>query len=154
MTLWLLFVVITMPVCMGCASSGNEKRTGKADSQAAQDTMPTYKALANEKYNSDVSYRYNSDRTAVLCVKQARPTSKQVFPNLKFFIYDLNSQKIIFEESLPNGKVVWLNDQQIRVTTVPGIVPGDEEAADSTPGYIYDIQLRKKTKNPAADVDR
>jgi len=73
-----------------------------------------------------------------------KSTPQKINPPLKFFIYSLNDEKIIFEENLPNGKIEWINDHQVRVSIIPGIVSGKEEKEKSQFGYIYDTSLQRK----------
>jgi len=63
---------------------------------------------------------------------------------VQFFVYDLKNEKVLFEDSLANGSVKWLNDYQIQVSTVPGIVTEDEEVDKKLMGYIYDVKLQRK----------
>ena len=115
----------------------------KKDSNSA-DSVDHYKKLAVDKYTDNITYRRNLTHIYVICYKQSRPTSQNPFPPLQFFVYDLKNEKILFEDSLAKASIKWLNDYQIQVSTIPGIVTGDEEANKKLMGYIYDIKLQRK----------
>ena len=51
------------------------------------------------------------------------------------------------------ASVKWLNDYQIQISTIPGIVTGDEEANKKLMGYIYDIKLQRKLYAQGAKVN-
>ncbi len=59
-------------------------------------------------------------------------------------MYDLKNDKVLFEDSLANGSIKWLDEYQIQVSTIPGIVTGDDEASDDLMGYVYDVKLQRK----------
>ena len=115
----------------------------KKDSNSA-DSVDNYKELAVDKYTDNITYRRNLTHIYVLCYKQSRPTIQDPFPPLQFFVYDLKNEKVLFEDSLAKGSIKWLNDYQIQVSTIPGIVTGDEEADKKLMGYIYDVKLQRK----------
>ncbi len=115
----------------------------KKDSDSV-DSVETYKKLAIDKYKDSVTYRVNSTDTHVLCYQQSKPILQSSFPRLQFFVYDLKNEKVLFEDSLANARIKWLNDDQIQISTIPGIVTGDEEADKKLTGYIYDIKLQRK----------
>ena len=52
-------------------------------------------------------------------------------------------KRFCFEDSLAKASIKWLNDYQIQVSTIPGIVTG-EEADKKLMGYIYDVKLQRK----------
>jgi len=106
-------------------------------------SVTPYKTLALKKYHSQVVYKLNPDKTYVLCVKKQNPkpfVPKQ-FTQLRFFVYDLKTNKLIFEDSLENGHVQWENSNQIKVTITPEIVK-DIEVKEY--GYRYNVITRKK----------
>lgn len=113
-----------------------------------------YKKLAAEKYASQVSYEFSPNEHYVLCINSRDPSRPALTPPLNFFIYDLRSDEIVYEASLANGTVEWLNDTQIVVKTLPGIVPKESvEQKQTLPyGFIYDlvqqIEIPIESKKP------
>ncbi len=119
-----------------CALAKKESNSGES--------VENYKKLAVDKYKDNITYQINLTHLYVLCHKQSRSTSRNPFPQVQFFVYDLKNEKVLFEDSLVNGSVKWLNDYQIQVSTIPGIVTGEEEADKKLMGYIYDVKLQRK----------
>ncbi len=123
----------------------------------AFDSMPSepYKNLATQKYGQNVSYVYNQSKTCVLCLKTAQNLSqKGTYQNRAyFFLYDLENDRILLEESLENATVRWFNDHQLQVSITPGIVKGNEEENDEL-GYIYDLKLQKKIHQTNSGLPR
>ena len=115
----------------------------KKDSNSGE-SAENYEKLAVDKYKDNITYQINLTHLYVLCHKQPRSTSRNPFPPVQFFVYDLKNERVLFEDSLANGSVKWLNDYQIQVSTIPGIVTGDEEADKKLMGYIYDVKLQRK----------
>ncbi len=113
--------------------------------------IPSYRILAKQRYESNIHYDFNPAKTVVLCIKQAKSSAKHVYPPLAFFVYDLKNSKILFEDALRNGEVKWVNNNQIAVHTIPGIVQVDEKGGAGS-GYIYDIKSAKKIKKTAAEL--
>ena len=103
----------------------------------------TYRTIAEKRYVGEVNYIFNESNTFVICQKRYKTNQADISP-LDFFVFDLKNEKIAFEESEVKGEVCWLNDHQIKVSLVPGIVTGDEQADRKLFGYIYDLNLRKK----------
>ena len=114
-------------------------------------TIPSYRVIAKQKYESNIRYDFNPAKTVVLCIKQAKSSAKHVYPPLAFFIYDLKNSKVLFEDALPNGEVKWVNNTQIAVHTIPGIVRVDAKGGTES-GYIYDIKSAKKIKKNAVEL--
>lgn len=115
----------------------------KTDSNSVA-SVAKYKKLAVDKYEDNITYRVNLTHSYVLCYQQSRPTSLNPFPPVQFFVYDIKNERVLFEDSLANGSIKWLNNYQIQVSMIPGIVTGDEVADQKLPGYIYDVKLQRK----------
>jgi hypothetical protein len=97
--------------------------------------------IIKEKFPQQNSIQYNTNKTYALCLNNTKSQSNKP---LKFFVYSIKTDKIILEDSLPKGKVKWLNENQIEVTSVPGIVRGREGKENQENGYIFDLKLQKK----------
>ncbi len=133
---YLILQLTIVQVLVSCASA-------RMDSVAV-DAVSKYSQLAIEKYHDNITYRENLAHSYVICYKQSRPGSLNPYPPLQFFVYAIKTDQILFEDSLSNGSIKWLNEYQFQVSTVPGIVTHDEEANKQLMGYIYDIQLKRK----------
>jgi len=137
----LLTLPLLNPLIVSCAASHLE-------TPPITDSVP-YQVLANQKLHSNIHYRFNEDRSLVLCISQAKPTPQIIHPPLRFFIYDVAAEKVVFEDSLANGEVKWLDSHRIAVRTIPGIVRV-EELAGQVSGYIFDTKTGKKVKQSGA----
>ncbi len=140
-----MLLLITVHALSACASATNDS--------TALDTVSKYSQLAVEKYQTNITYQVNSAKSYVLCYKQAKATALNPTPPLKFFVYDLEHAKILFEDALSNGTIKWLNDHQFQVRTTPGIIKIDEDTNKRLFGYIYDVALQKKVAAPGEKVN-
>jgi hypothetical protein len=105
------------------------------------DTIAKYEMIAKEKFSGDLLYIPNSNNTYMLCISHNKPTNENPFPSFSFFIYDLKTEEIIYEDSHENGNVNWKNNEQIMIHTFPGQIRNEN---DQPIVYIYDIKKKKK----------
>jgi hypothetical protein len=62
---------------------------------------------------------------------------------LRFFVFDVARHTVLYEDSLEQAEVFWINPSEIRVVSTPEVTSGDE-APDG--GYIYDTRERTRRK--------
>lgn len=103
-----------------------------------------YKVVAAQKYNAPIQHLFNDTKSHVLCFNQTRASTRNPFPSLSFFIYDLKSEKVIYEETLDNGRVLWLNENQVQITVIPGVITSAHKKEDTI--YIYDLKTGQREK--------
>lgn len=130
-------------ILVSCTSA---KKSNSAVSQEKNDTLPAvekYKTLAVEKYKDQIDYVFNQSKTHVLCARTSKPTPKMPENNVSFFVFDLNHENIIFEESIVDGSVTWINNRQLEIIQKTGIISG--ENPDRRHGYIFDVESKTKT---------
>ncbi len=127
---WLLMAVL-LSGCGGKESIRTEQRRQNVET------------LAAAKFGRGAEILPNSTGTAMLCLKRSKPTQLNPQQQVSFFVYDVASGSILFEDEIPNGSVGWGDDVSVVVTVVPGIVKSDENTTDEHHGYIYDLRLRK-----------
>ena len=118
--------------------------SSKEASGKLQDNIPAYKKIAEEKFNNNYIISFNNDSTYLIAYYFPKNIVKKLNPPLIFFVYDTNSKKVIFEDNLTNGKIEWINNRQLKVSTIPEIVTGDDEKNKEMFGYVYDVYTRKK----------
>jgi len=127
---------------ISCAS--NEKTPENSEQTIKQKPTSKVELLAAEKFENHYVIQNNSSNTFALCVNKIIG-SDHLFRNaINYFIYDLSNEKLIHEELIASGNVKWLNDHQIQITIIPGIVKGDEKGEGKPAAYIYDVKLKKK----------
>jgi hypothetical protein len=100
-------------------------------------------AVALDKFGAASRVSYNSDKHfALVCAQEAR-TAQNPNPSLRFFIFDVINEKIIFEDNLNAALARWKTGFQIEVIFTPGMV--SKEDAGRPKGYIYDVKTGIKT---------
>ena len=102
-----------------------------------------YQSIAVAKYQGNIQYLFNQNRSQVICLQSSKPTGLKPHPALDFFIYDISKEGILFEDSLINAKVSWISNSQVQVEFIPEIISEDEAPLKS--GYIFDVNIMKKT---------
>jgi len=107
-----------------------------------KNNAPVYKNIAESEFGSNYKAIFNSDSTYLIVTSPSNKTTTGLSSPLKFFVFNLSENKIVFRENLPNGSVKWINDSQIKVLTEPEIVSGKEDK--NSTGYTYDIILKRK----------
>ena len=110
-----------------------------------KNNAPVYKSIAESEFGSNYKVIFNTDSTYLIVTSSSNKTTSGLDSPLKFFVFNLSENKIVFRENLPNGSVKWINDRQVKVSTEPGIVSGKEEK--NSTGYTYDVILKKKIFN-------
>lgn len=133
-----LFFIVVLLVIPACVSSSKPPASGKA--------TENYKTLASKKYGEGVDCTFNESKTHVLCLKQEKVKLSPAIPQnpLRFFVYDLQNEKIVYEDSIEDGSVLWISNSELQIMIIPGIVSGDENPEDFT--YIYDVKLKLRRK--------
>ncbi|HVO73072.1 MAG TPA: hypothetical protein VMT35_03550 [Ignavibacteriaceae bacterium] len=130
-----IFIAILINAC--CASK---------PSSEVKDPSRAYNNFAESKLGSKCKILFNSDSTYFAAYASAKNPELQSNSPLKFFIYDIREDKILFEDNLPNGEIKWLNESQLKISTIPGIVSGIDDQNRHRPGYIYDVNVKRKIK--------
>ncbi|MGD8306929.1 MAG: hypothetical protein PVF17_09760 [Ignavibacteria bacterium] len=150
--LLMLFALFTLS--FKCSTSEESSKIKDSNDNRTEniETLDEYVNLAKEKFNDNYSIQMNSDKSCVLCFTKSLD-GNELAP-LKYFLYDLNNEKIIFEDAVGPGSVQWINDYQIQVSIIPGIVKGEENSEGNVPGYIYDIKKKKKIVNPIKELNK
>ena len=98
-----------------------------------------YKKFSEEKIKSGYSIIYNSDSSFVLFQKPLNTEIRHTQNSISFFIYDLNKDKIIYEESIQDGNIEWQNDHLVKIVNRHGIVSLEKNASNYTIQY-YDVK--------------
>ncbi len=126
-----IFLLILFYFTFGCQPSG--KNEGQSVS---------IEAIATKKYSSNIYYLENKNKTYTICFSQKEKTDLKPYPPLKFFVFDNNKNKVIYEDNLANGTVKWIGKYKFEVVLIPGIVSIDKEKDVNK--YVYDVKIKKK----------
>ncbi len=136
----MLFLVSLFLLMNSCSSS-------KEESGEIQSYQPLYKKIAEEKFNNDYKIAFNKDSTYIIIYYYTQGNSKQQNSPLRFFVYNSGTNETIFQDNLANGDVKWINNYQFKVSTIPGIVKGNEDGNKEIFGYVYDVISKRKLSN-------
>ena len=119
-----------------CAGTGDDLRKAPAEKP--------FERIANEKFGQGVSFAPNPSGPLVLCYRARKPTSQAPQRTIDFLVYDVASDKIVYEESLPDGEVAWKDGRHLQITIRPGIIPG-EDAQQQPVSYLVDVLTHQRT---------
>lgn len=149
--IFLLPALLTFSI--SCSSSKDTSEQIEIDQKKPEEDkiMDKFLSLAKEKFDDKFSFQLNSEKSYILCFTKPHLTDNQL--STQYFLYDLNNEKIIFEEDIGQGSVKWISEHHIQVIPIPGIVKGDEKTEGSASGYIYDIKQKKKLFNSDLEFD-
>ena len=123
-------------VCFACSSS---RRNSDSDNPPPEQ----YKIKALKKYGDNVEFAFDSSKVFVLCMKKSKPTRETPQQQTSFFVYDIAEDAILYENSLENGTVSWVNDHQVEVRLTPGILTKDEALNQLLTTYRFDVLQRR-----------
>ncbi len=118
--------------------------SSKETSDEMQSNRPSYKKIAEERYNQNYKVSFNKDSTYLIVYYLPQNVTKGLPSPLKFFVYDSRDKKVIFQDNPANGKVEWINYYQLKVSTIPEIVTGNDEDNKKMFGNIYDVISKSK----------
>jgi hypothetical protein len=138
----IFFFIFLLSFLTACSQS---KDTPSNDQPKSPDTFK-YELVAKEKFKENYVMQYSPAKSYVLCLKKDS-YSKEKNNISSYFIYDLNKDGIVYEETIGKGSVEWLNDNQLQVSVIPGIVKGDEKQVNNKLNYIYDLGIKRKLFN-------
>lgn len=136
------FFIFLLSLLAGCSQSKDTPSNGQP---MVTDTSK-YEQVAKEKFKENYVMQYNSTKSYILCLKKGDYSKEHNYTS-SYFIYDPAKDSIVYEETIGKGSVKWLNDNQVQVSIIPGIVKGDEKQADNKPNYIYDLAQKRKISN-------
>ncbi|MBF8294022.1 MAG: hypothetical protein HW389_567 [Bacteroidetes bacterium] len=134
-SLWHLVGILVVGSILSCGSSRLFEHEESSSLRS--------RAMGREKYGEGVEYKFNSTKTAVLCVKESKTTLLVPQRQIAFFVFDVKADSILFEDNLANGSVGWNDEFSIIVKIIPGIEESDERSPHRQPGYIFDLRSKK-----------
>ncbi len=54
------------------------------------------------------------------------------YPRVKYIIYDHNKKAVFKKGTIPKGSIKWINNNQLELYEVPGMVTSDDEPSGKT----------------------
>lgn len=122
-----------------------------ATPEATPTTMSNaYEVLAQERFGKAFEATPNADSAYVLVTAKASTTPQDPFPTLRMFIFDVAKGSVIFEDTVAKGNASWQSSHEVEVTSVPGIVQGNEQG-DRLNGYVFDVRYGRKRARSATN---
>jgi len=106
--------------------------------------IKSFEQIALEKYKNNIGYMYSPDSSFVACFRKETKEEANGVQQLRFFIYDIKNDKLVFEDNLRSENILWLNNYKLKVMKRPGMVTNDPQKNIELMGYIYDIKQNKK----------
>lgn len=131
---------------MGCAP-----RPATMPETTSTTMSTTYETLAQERFGEAFEAVHNADSAYVLVTAKASAQPQDPFPTLRMFIFDVAKDTLIFQDTVSKGDASWKSRHEVEVTSVPGIVQGNEQG-DRLQGYIFDVRYGRK--RPRSAVNR
>ena len=101
-------------------------------------------AIARAKFQNNFEMFPNANGDFVLCTSTAKERQVVSIRPVKFFVYALKKDSLIFESELENGAVEWRNATQLSIMRIPGTITGDEGPDAFT--EVYDVGTRTTTR--------
>ncbi|WP_282125322.1 hypothetical protein [Marinifilum flexuosum] len=132
----LILNTILAMLFFGCATKNKSMVKPTKNQQAA------YLQLAKEKFGEEVEFKFNSDKNYVICEKvnsKLQPNPNQL---KEFFVYDIISGTIIYEDKIANAKIEWHNEKQLLITKQRGYITNPEDTGKWA--YVFDLITKKK----------
>jgi hypothetical protein len=126
-------LLISMSVLLPACQQGRDAMDpGKA----------SYTSIAMDRYGNNVEFMPNMDSSFVLCVNRMESAGQPIV-TVRFFVYDIAQHRVLYEDSLEQAEVFWMNPSQVRVVSTPEVTSGDEAPGA---GYIYDVRSRERSR--------
>ncbi len=113
-------------VCFSCSPSNELARV---------------ESLVSDRWGADVQTVHNTQAGMVLCLSE-------INGEVRFLVYDLRSNEIIFEDAPGPAYVSWTSDSLVEVRYHAGIVREPPQTA----GYLYNVRTRSRID--IADFER
>jgi len=142
-----MILVSLCPLFVACSTFNKavpSPEPASAESAIAHQAPPKYVAPATERFKNGYKTIFNASRTHVLILATRKKGVENWPQSIRFFIYNLEKDEIIFEDVIANGKVKWQDDRKIRAESLPGII--EDGDGPTRIGYTYDVYYRVKKR--------
>ena len=124
--------------------------------QDIQDTSQniSIESMAKEKFGETVNFtaEVNSDSTLLLCKTIFKPTPEDPHQSVKFFIYDISGNHIIYDDFIKHGHINWYDRHHLKISYIPEIIQTKSDTKDYI--YVVDVLTGKKNNLPDEKKER
>ena len=117
-------------------------KTGNKASKMDVNETPAFHLVAKNELGDRFMVEFNESGKFVLCKSEFLPDPSVSHYTVKFFIYDVEKDEVIYRDVVPRGEVEWHGGEEIKISSVPGIIMPDAEVISNT--YLYHIVTGKK----------
>lgn len=131
-----LFQLFLLIFLFGCVSNK------KVSQEEVTIQKKTLQQIAEKKFGEKVEYKLNSDKTYVLCQKIMPELLRNPNQLLEFFVYDIQHEEIIYEDTIANAKISWYNNTKLKITKQKGYTTHSTDTGKWT--YIFDLKTKKR----------
>jgi hypothetical protein len=125
-------------------SAGN--KAGKAERSEADHVL----LLATKQLGDSFMVDFNRSGNLILFKSHSLADPTVPYYTVSFFVYDLQTDMVVYEGSVARGEVEWYEERVIKISEIPGIVMPDEEVSTHT--WLYDLD--KKTKKSLGSSEK
>ena len=113
---------------------------GSVKSTQEVDEAPSMEDVALSRFGDKYASIENESGSHTIVFKKYKKM-EDLFATVKFFVFEENSQSVIFQDELNAGSVSWYSDFEIIGTSRSSKTDQNQE---STTIYYYDVIKRKK----------
>ncbi|MCY1634815.1 hypothetical protein [Marinifilum sp. D737] len=128
--------IILIMLFFGCATKN------KLSEKLNESDQITYQQFAKDKFGEEVEFKFNSDKSYVICEKlnsKSQPNPNQL---KEFFVYDIINGVIVYEDKIASAKIEWHNKTQLLITMQKGYITNPKDTGKWT--YVFDLIAKKK----------
>jgi len=98
--------------------------------------------IATEKFGEKFTLDYNTSKEFVICKNRNKSSIAGNLP-IEYFIYNINKNQMIEENTIPLGNISWVSKYEVKVEIHPGII---QKNVIPDNGYIINVKTNLKTK--------
>jgi len=133
-----IFVLLSILLSFSCSCKKNMK--------AVQNSHDSLYEIASKEYTDNFDMIYNSTKEYVLVKKDKSERKNDAFPTIFYSIINSKSNKIIFKDVVPGGKVKWSSDYIIEVKSLVGRPKDILNSNNKRVLYKLNVKSLKKSK--------
>ena len=135
--LWIASLCLFYTLLQSCSPKVSDQ-VSNADQVSMEEKI---NALAVKQFEDGYKITYNTSKTFALVTKSFKTRKNEAFATLSLLIYDGVEEEIVFEETIPKASASWINDHEVEVRVISGMLADDQQAKA---GFIFNVQEKKK----------
>ena len=124
------FLVVVLASCASVEPVENKDEVSSMENYALSEYGEKYATLENKSGSHTIVFKKYKDL-------------KDLFPTVKFFVFEKSSQSVVFQDELNAGSIGWHSDFKI-IATARNLKSEDNENREPRSVYYYDVLEQKK----------